>query len=236
MLFEIFGTTAEDVIGATDATLQINIGVTDNLVADFLDIPADNARNALRMAQQLGLITTNSAGNYIPLFPYATYLISGNLHHRAAILRFVLEQYQPYKSFKYRLDITTSANEAVRQVKALFSLNAHRGDILSTLVSLGTYTNSLIAEGAGRYRIPDSGTTNYLSIVEDIVHDREAAELNVRRKLGEDAVNWIDHQEVLNPLITAYQKAAVAHHDPRAPIVYAGNAIESFLVQVANHF
>jgi len=40
---------------------------------------------------------------------------------------------------------------------------------------------------------------------------------------------------VLENLITAYQRAAVAEQDSRAPIVHAGNAVESFLSQLATH-
>jgi hypothetical protein len=54
-------------------------------------------------------------------------------------------------------------------------------------------------------------------------------------RLGEEAVNWIDGPNVLDNLVTAYQCAAVAEQDPRAPIVHGGNAIESFLSQLAAH-
>lgn len=236
MPFEVFTTTAEDVIGATDAVLQVKTGADENLVASFLDIPVDNARNALLMAEQLGLIQASNNGLYVPICPYAVYLVTGIIQQKAAILRLMLEQYDPYRVFKFRLEITNSVQEAANHVKALFNFQAHRGEIISTFISLGTYTNSLIAEGAGRYRISEGEVIPYFSIINDVVRERETAEAHVRRQLGNTSSNWINYQEVLTPLVTAYQRAATADVDPRAPILYAGNAIESFLDQLARNY
>ena len=236
MPYEIFRTTAEDIIGATDATLQLPEGAYDNIVAEFLDIPLDNAINALNMAVQLGLIQNAGPNQYQPLNPYAIYLITSNIAQKAALIRFVLEQYHPYRTFKIRLRLTNSINDAANQTRALHSLIAHRGDIIATFISLGTYSNSLQAEGAGRYKLEDNEDNGFLSIIGEIIQNRELAEAQVRRNLEPLAADWIDVHDVLNPLITSYQRAAVANEDSRAPIVYAGNAIESFLVQVASHY
>lgn len=235
MPFEIYITTAEDIIGSTDAALQQQTGVDEQLVADFLDIPLDNARNAILMAEQLGLVELEQNTGYKAIFPYAEYLVTSIPNHKATILRLVLEHYRPYKIFKFRLGITENVQEAANQVRALFSINAHRNDIASTFVSLGTYTNSLVSEGAGRYQEAGEPQEEYLLIVNDVIQNREIAEAFIRKKIGDEAANWIDLQEVLNPLVTAYQRAALADNDPRAPIVYAGNAIESFLSQIATY-
>ncbi len=68
------------------------------------------------------------------------------------------------------------------------------------------------------------------------MHNRQTAELRIRERLGEEICQWISVNDVLNPLITAFQRAAAATVDSSAPIVHAGNAYESFLVQVANHY
>lgn len=54
--------------------------------------------------------------------------------------------------------------------------------------------------------------------------------------IGDRAQNWIDKIETLEPLITAYQKLADSAQDSRSPILYAGNAFESFLVKLAQHY
>jgi hypothetical protein len=237
MPFEIYLTTAEEIVGATDATLQKHTGIDVNTVAQFLDIPASpNANNAIRMAEQLGLVSLNHASEYVPSFPYAVYLVTSELQHKAAIIRLVLEQFAPYKTFKTRLKISGLAPEAANQTRAIHNIVAHRNEILSTFISLGTYTNSLVSEGAGLYKVSENATVDYLSIISEIVQNRESAEQYVRRRVGVEAAEWIDQQEVLYHLVTGYQRAAFAGDDSRAPIVHAGNAIESFLVQVANHF
>lgn len=236
MPFTVYRTTAEDIVGATDAALQAQEGVDEVLVSNFLDIPTDNARNALGMAEQLGLVSTNPAGQFFPTFPYAVYLVTGVLSHKAAILRLALEQYIPYKTFKSRLRLTDSAQEASNQTRALFGINLHRNEIMSTFVSLGTYTNSIVAEGAGRYRVSENESQDFLSVVNEVIQNRETAEICVRRRIGVEAEGWINYEHVLQPLVTAYQMAASAENEPRTPIVYAGNAIESFLEQVADHY
>lgn len=236
MSYEIYRTTAEHVIGATDAALQKKDGVNENLVAQFLDITEDYALNALRMAEQLGLLSKNQSGDFIPCFPYAIYLITSDPRHKAAILRFVLEQYLPYKTFKFRVTLTGEVPEAANQTRAIYNIPAHRADIHETLVNLGTYANSLVSEAAGRYRPVEGEANDYILLVEEVIQDRETAELHVRRKMGSKAVGWIDQTEVFNPIVTAYQRLTSVDEDTRAPVVHAGNAIDSFLTQIANNY
>jgi len=236
MSFEIYRTTAEHVIGATDAALQKREGVDSSLVARFLDIQSDYALRALEMAEQLGLLSRNNAGLFIPFFPYAVYLITSNRVQKAAILRFVLEQYPPYKTFKSRLALEELAPKAAMQAKALHNIQADRNDIVSTFINLGTYAGSLISEGAGLYRPAEGDPVDYLRIVEDVVQDRETAELHLTRRMGLEVVNWIDQQEVFNHLVIAYQRLTQIEEDPNAPIVHAANAVESLLSQLAAHY
>ncbi|OGP54475.1 MAG: hypothetical protein A2Y65_09870 [Deltaproteobacteria bacterium RBG_13_52_11] len=236
MSFEVYQTTAEHIIGATDAALQKNNGVDKNLVANFLDIPDESAQNALCMAEQLKLVFKNKTGKFMPLFPFAIYLVTSVRQNKAAILRLVLEQYTPYKTFKFRLELDGLAPAAASKVRALYKINAHRDVILGSFIDLGTYTNSLISEGAGLYRPKKGEPTEYLSVVEEVIQDRETAALHVRRRIGAEAADWVDENEVLDHLITAYQRAAQVHEDQRAPIVHAANAVESFLAQLADHY
>lgn len=235
MAFEIYQTTAEHVIGATDAALQKKDGVDENLVAEFLDITSIHALNALCMAEQLSLLKKNRSGRFVPAFPYAVYLITSAPEHKAAILRFVLEQYLPYKTFKFRLAQRVLTPEAANQTRALHEIRAHRDVILWTFTNLGTYANSLVSEGVGRFRPAEGEGIDYLVVTEQVVQDRETAELHVRHRIGSEAANWVDAEHVLSHLVTAYQRLPTVDDDQRAPILHAGNAVESFLSQVAAH-
>ncbi len=75
MPVDIFPTTAENVIVATDAVLTKVQGCDESYVADFMDVPLINARNALGMAKELGLIELQTNGNYYPLKPFSIYLV-----------------------------------------------------------------------------------------------------------------------------------------------------------------
>jgi hypothetical protein len=233
MAIEGFPTTAENIIGATEASLLASGPVTEDAVAKFLDIPLQSARNALRMGVQLGLLTEPDPASYSPSNPLAGYLITASRSAKAAILRLVLEQFPPYRTFKQRLEVSATAPEAANQARAIHNIAAHREEVLNTLVGLGTYTNSLASQGAGGYVVADPLTADHLIPLAEAIGSREAAELHIRKRLGAVAADWIDRDEVLDPLITALQLCARVEQDVRAPILHAGNAVESFLVQLA---
>lgn len=235
MAFEVYQTTAEHVIGATDAALQKTDGVDDQIVASFLDTTAESARNALLMAEQLSLLEKRQAGRFTTCSPCSTYICTSVRENKAAILRYVLEQYSPYKTFKIRLALTGVVGEAANQTRAIHGIEAHREVIVGTFTDLGTYAQSLISEGAGLYKPAETKQDMYLTILSKTIQDRESTELFIRRRIGIEAANWIDAEQVLSNLVTAYQRASTAAEDPRAPIVHAANAIESFLTQLANH-
>ena len=165
MPFEVYQTTAEHIIGATDAALQKLDGVDEKLVSDFLDTTIDNARAALLMAEQLTLLKEIQSGTFITYSPCSTYLCTSMRENKAAILRYVLEQYQPYKTFKTRLFLNGVVGEAANQTRAIFQISAHREIIVGTFTDLGTYTQSLISEGAGLYKPAATDPENYLNIL-----------------------------------------------------------------------
>jgi hypothetical protein len=237
LTIEIFPTTAEHIIAATDAVLTRPDGCDENYVAQFLDATQNNAHNALEMASQLGLITKNPHNLYVPEKPFAVYLSTAKDSQKAAVLRLVLENYEPYRAFKYRLTLTGFVPQAAEQVRVMFNLAAHRDEIKDTFVNLGTYAQSLISEGAGLFKPAnfDTQQADFLQTVEQVAADRAYAEALVRTRLTDTVANWIDAQEVFSPLVTAYQLLPNIN-DATAPIVHAGNGVESFLVQLATHF
>lgn len=237
MPLEVFPTTAEHLIGATEAVLLKATGCNDAFVARFIDVPEENARNALQMAVQLGLVEYDPGSGYGPRRPFAVYLVTASDVQRAAILRLVLEDYEPFRLFKARLDVLGLAPAAAEQVKQLLGLPRHRDEIKDALINLGTYAQSLRSEGAGLFRVAefDPRRADFLQIVAEVIADRAAAEVAVRRRMGPEAAGWVNEGEVLSPLVTAYQKAA-DRSDPRSPVLYSGNAVESFLSQVGTHF
>lgn len=238
---DIYPTTAENMIAATDAVLTRENGCDQTYVAQFIDVPQVNAQNALEMARQLGLVDIEPGPTPINLYrpqkPFAIYLVTAKESQRAAVLRLVLENYAPYRAFKQRLVVTGVAARAAEQIKLIYTLTPHRDEIRDTLISLGTFAQSLISEGAGLFRPADFDTqqAGFIQIVAEVAADRALAEVVIRKRLGDDVVGWVSQQEVLSPLATAYQQLGL-NADARTPVVYAGNAIESFLIQLGNHY
>lgn len=238
MAYEILPTTAEQIISATDAVLLKN-GCDAQFVSSFLDIPEDVSGNALIMAQQIGLVNFDNTTNlFHSVSPFATYLVTCNDKQKAIVIRLLIEQYEPYKFFKERLWVTGLADVASEQVKICYALTSHRDVIKNTIISLGTFAQSLISEGAGLYRVAevDRSEVNFLLKFDEIISQREKAEIIVRKLINKDALSFIDQEETLNPIITAYHKLHECKTDSRSPILYAGNAFESFLIKYSNHY
>ena len=237
MPVDINRTTADHVIGATDAALQKPDGVDVQLVANFLDITNESARSALLMAEQLSLLKQDQPGTYVVSSPCAIYLNTSSREVKAAVLRFVLEQYKPYSTFKFRLNITTGVvTQAAVETRAIHNISAHRDVIVATFVELGTYSKSLSSQGAGLYLASEGDEVEYLSVLDSVLQDRENAELAVRRRIGLENSRWADPENVISHLVTAYQRLSTVKEDPKPPIVHAGNAVESFLAQLGQHF
>lgn len=233
MTVQVYRTTAEHVVAATDAALQRPTGVTKKTLAAFLDIPEDSAAAALSMAAQLGFLAKSGTQKFKVVFPYASYLITSDRQEKAAVLRFVLEQYAPYKTYRLRLGLEGLAPPAASQTRAIHSITAHRDVIMATFNDLGMYANSLVSEGAGLFRPREEEAVSFMVTVSDVIQAREDAEIVVRRRLGQETADWVDNDDVLSSLVTAHQQLARANEDAKAPVLHAGNAVESFLAQLA---
>jgi hypothetical protein len=235
MPFEIRRTTANQVVDATEACVLRPAGASTAYVAEFLDTTEYLAEAALSMAVQLGFVRV-AAGNYLAQPPLARHLVACDSAHRAAVLRFALEQYEPYRTFRDRLDRTNhDPRAAATQAKAIHSITSHRDDIAATLADFGVYCRSLESEGAGLYKPREGASSDHLLEMAEVVDDGVACELKVRERLGPEAADWADRTQVMDPFVTAYQKLRECTTDPRSPILHAGLGNESFLSQVATH-
>lgn len=236
MDLDIKWTTAELVVGAVEACLLRPTEADAAYVAEFLDTTPDLAAGALTMASQLGFVRPAAKGCYVPVHPLSSYLAGcSSVNHRKALLRFALEQYAPFRTFRERLvRMNHAPRAAATQVIAVHGLKAPKDTVATTLTDLGQYAGSLVPEGANLYAPPVPNTADYLLDLGEVVDDDVACEAIVRDKLGERAAEWVDRAEVLGPLVIAYRKLREAETDPRTPILHAGMAVESFLSQFGN--
>ncbi len=110
----------------------------------------------------------------------------------------------------------------------ILDLDAHREEIKDALVSLGTYTHALVAEGGGKYRLDSTPYSNVLRDVVDASRDAVSAESRIRTQIGPDLAVPVPAASVIRPLADAMVRARSG--DARGTVVEAGNAIESYLV------
>lgn len=205
---------------------------TSTLVQTFCDLSQNQADDALSLASDLGLIA-NSGGSYKAASHLVQFTSTPDETRKAAVLRIVLESFEPFIVFRQRLVATASVDQAARETKSLLDLTAHREDIKDTLVSLGTYTGAIVSLGGGKY---DIGTTDQIDPIHAVAEQANSiatAEHLIRNRIGAKA-DRLDRTDVVVPLAEAFLKAKAERPDEaRAAVADAARAVESFLAELA---
>lgn len=234
MSYNIVLTTAEDIVGVVDAVLA-KMEVSDlSFVSEFADISINQAKNALDMAVEMKLIDTDDCGEYYSNSLLARLLVSARSdHHKATIMRFVIEQYEPFITFKARFGFSQSIDLACKQVKSLYSMQSSYKDIKNTLTNIATYAKAMISDGANQY-IFNHDCVSYLEILDVVLKSKANDDHALRCLLGEDTYEFIDEEKVYAPLSDAFSKVQNELSEGKTIVLYACNAFESFLKQIAD--
>ena len=235
MPYNIVYSPAEDIVGVVDAVLAKAGNCKKEYISEFADISDVQAENALIMAEQFGLVQFDvTSSNYSSESYLARILVSArDDNYKAAIMRLVLEQYNPYVTFKTRYSYTGSMELASKQIKTLFSLQSSHKDIKNEIISIGTYAKAVINDGACIYKL-NQDDVSYIEILELALKFKATDDNALSQQLGNIVYDFIDKERVFNPLSDAYSKIQNISTDPKAPIIYASNAFESFLQQIAD--
>lgn len=220
-------TTAEHVVAAVEALYAKGRTGDADFVSEFADILDTQAANALQMATALSLLSSQSGSQFSVASPLSRVIGVGTGVQRAAALRVALEWYAPYRVFRGRLLETGNAVQAAKQTRALMSLSAHHGEIKDTLLSLGTYTQSLRELGGGKYEAGEYALEHQVVELATACSTLAAAETRVREQIGVKFEGQLSHDNTLQPLADAVIRAS--RGDGAGAVQQAGNAVESFL-------
>lgn len=234
MSYNIVFSTAEDIVGVVDAVLAKPEACTKEYISEFADLSTTQTDNALLMAQELNLINSTSNSTYESTSFLARLIVSSrNDTHKAAVMRLVLEQYEPYITFKTRYLFTGSIDLASKQIKTMYSMSSSYKDIRNTIINIGTYSRALINDGANTYKF-NQDEVSYIEILELALKFKANDDYALSSQLGEKACSYVNKENILNPLSEAYSKIQNYDNDKNSIILYAGNAFESFLQQIAD--
>lgn len=226
---QFFQTTAESTIRVIEAVHVF--GNADIAAIElFCDLSNNQTVQALGLAADLGLIS-EVGGIYSASSPLAKFYSTPSDPRKASLLRITLESYDVFITFRERLFATGSADSASHQTKTVFELTNHREEIKETLISLGTYSRAISAEGGGQYSREEADISVHLNEVAQGCADATAAEQWVRSRLGA-AADTVSRSDVLVPLSNALVKATSAQTDDA--VTEAGNAFESYLAELAS--
>lgn len=220
--------TAEQVVQIVDA-IHVKRSADSAFLETFCDFSPEQVKNGIGLAIDLDLITQQGT-SYSSNNALTRFFSTPNDSEKAAVLRVVLETYEPFFTFRERLTATASADTAAQQTKAILDLEGHREEIKDTLISLGTYTGAITVRGGGRYSSSRKALANQLETLANACEELSAAEDRIRIQIG-DKVSQVDRDEVLIPLARALIKAS--NGEPSDAVGDAAEAIESFLARLA---
>lgn len=204
-------------------------GCDEHFIQQFCDLSSAQARAALSLARDIGLIVERN-GAYSNESPLSRLLGTPDESSKAAILRILLECYEPFVIFRERLVATGNPDTAAQQTKVLLDLDAHREEIKDTLISLGTYTKAINAKGGGVYESASRNSLNQLQNIAETCSNIADAEASVRIEIG-DYADALDRVDVILPLARALLKAKDKYS--KEAVAEAASALESYLAAFA---
>lgn len=222
--------TAEQVLSVVSAVVARQQPTDAQFVASFCDLPTDPVEKALELAVDLGFLMKKSAKFSISS-PLCKHLRTPIANEKAAVLRIMLESYEPFLVF--RQGITTSGNSdtAAQETKTLLDIDAHRDDIKNTLVNLATFSGALTHRGGGNYQRDANSLGDMFQALAEGVADAAEAEHRIRTALGAKAGPAVSYDNVIQPLAIALRYAVGG--EAREAVLNAGNAVENFLTEYA---
>jgi hypothetical protein len=235
MNYNIVLTTAEDIVAVVDAVVAKGTSAKKDFIAEFTGIATDDqVTKALEMAIQLQLLSYESqTDSYMVQSFFAKQIVTAaSDEQKAVFMRLVLEQYEPYRTFKTRYSFTKSIELACRQTKTLHSMTSNERDIKNTLISVATYAKALKSEGANLYSF--SETLDAANMIEQALAATSITEATLKSFWGEQLYSFVDNTSVFQPLVDALKKTRAESIDTRSVVVYSANAFESFLDDLAN--
>jgi hypothetical protein len=229
MARQFFPATAEQVVSVVSAVAAMDKAVDKTFVSEFCDLTEEQAEKALMLATDLGFLKRN-AKQFEVLSPLSRLLRTPRDIEKAAVLRIVLESYQPFLIFREQIEIMGSAPDAAKATKAVLDIDAHREELKDALLSLATYSGALIPASGGSYTRDRDGLPNLLRELAQGSSEQSASVHRIRKELGA-AAGRVSAENVVDPLATALRHAGIPN--AREAVLNAGNAVETFLDEFA---
>lgn len=231
MALPIFPSTAEDVILVSGAIVVLQTAAIIETISSYTNLSLERTERALELSVELGLLRKQDQF-YVPKDLLSEQLCkqlrTPNVEDSVAVLRIIIQLYEPLIIFLEELQATGEPMESARRTKERLDLVYDQSDIKDTLWSLATYSGALKA-GSGNSFVADSQGESYaLQVLARGSKEESGAIAAIREVLGENAASKVSHVDVIVPLANALQHAS-RENAAREAVMQASNAIENFL-------
>ena len=226
-----FQATAEQVVTVSEAVVALRGGEIAT-VAAFTDLPQPTVDAALKLATDVELLTENG-GIFASASPLCKLLRTPQDREKVAILRVMIESYEPFLVFREELEATDDVTVAAQRTKARLDLTCHREQVKETLLSLATYSGALIGGHGANYEQDASDISALLNELAAGSQEIAGATRTIREELGNDAAGQVDYDQVVRHLVDGLRHAAA--DAGREAVLQGGIAVENFLTSLSAH-
>lgn len=201
-------------------------------IADFTDLPIPTVEAALELATDVELLTVNGSV-FASASPLCRLLRTPQDREKVAILRVMIESYEPFLIFREELEATKDVTVAAQRTKAKLDLNCHREQVKETLLSLATYSGALTGGHGAHYEPDASDIAALLNELAAGSQEIAGATQTIREELGRDAAGQVDDDQVIRHLADGLRHAAAG--SGREAVLQGGIAVENYLTSVSTH-
>lgn len=196
---------------------QIGKDFNASSVARALDTSEVNARNAIKAAEQLGLMRVSES------------ILYASSDEQRKIFRKMLQSYNPFLDFVFFLNKGDKAYQAVRKIIEIYNINRKPEDILWTFKNWGIFAG--IFKDKGEFEFSDNIAPlkpKKINELSDLLDNEIKIMIWVKKVLGE-AESYLSNDEY-EDIIKAI---SIMEKDPRNSIKLIGEVLEDILRRIA---
>ena len=227
-----FQATAEQVVTVSEAVVALGGGEVAE-IATYTDLPPSTVGVALKLATDVELLTEKD-GVFSSASPLCKLLRTPQDREKVAILRVMIESYDPFLVFREELEATNDVTVAAQRTTARLELDCHREEVKQTLLSLATYSGALTGGHGANYERDASDISTLLDELAAGAQEIAGATQTIREKLGRNAAGQVDDEQVIRHLADGLRHAIA--DAGREAVLQGGVAVENFLTSISAHY
>lgn len=234
-MFPAYNVPPADLMEVVYTTAEAGPKATNEEIDRFCSVSnSRKVREAVKIALEIGLITSESSKHYSVPEPYKSEIQRAEFSERNLVVKDALLNYQPFRHFIHYIDKGYDTVDATQKMLVRNSRDGDEENIESTLTEIAEYAGVLNTSGETpkirvEAELSDSVASEHIGSLESTLESKTDVILYLESTLGDELTSRLD-SDVEDDLVTAFLEYS---NDPRNSIGAAGRALEDYLRYVS---